>query len=308
MSMTRGEYPIPNNLNLIIAVLQLAVLLFLFYLCSKVQSALGLSLLALTYGVTMNSAYAMLHEAEHRLFHENWLINEIAGIVLSLFFPMCFHLLRQGHLGHHMRNRSDDEVFDLYFEEDTVVWKYLQLYGILTGLFWIAIVLGNFLALIYPQALRAKVGFDRPTQAFFDSVNPRYFGLIRFEAILVFVLHITLIYCFSIPLINYCLMLFGFGFMWSAMQYVHHYGTTRDVSLGAKNLRTISWLDAIWLNHNWHLVHHARPTIPWIYLPSVTPKEQPERENLLKAYLRMWKGPRLTTERIDNLYAGKIIK
>ena len=49
-----------------------------------------------------------------------------AGVLMALFFPAPFHLLRQGHIGHHLRNRSDDEAFDLYFDGDNVVWRWMM--------------------------------------------------------------------------------------------------------------------------------------------------------------------------------------
>lgn len=124
-----------------------------------------LALVALGYGLVMNSTYAMLHEAEHNLLHPNKRVNEFTGATLALFFPAPFHLLRQGHLGHHIRNRSDDEAFDFYFEGESRVWKYLQLYGILTGLFWLVIVLSNLIAVLAPSLLKAKhATFDRRPQ------------------------------------------------------------------------------------------------------------------------------------------------
>ena len=108
----------------------------------------------------------MLHEAEHGLLHENRTLNDTVGAILALFFPAPFHLLRQGHIGHHLRNRSDDEAFDFYFEGESRLWKTLQLYGILTGFFYLAVILSNLLALIHPKLLKARWGdFDRPTRA-----------------------------------------------------------------------------------------------------------------------------------------------
>ncbi|HET9301106.1 MAG TPA: fatty acid desaturase, partial [Candidatus Polarisedimenticolaceae bacterium] len=109
-----------------------------------------------------------------------------------------------------------------------------------------------------------------------------------------------------IPLGSYFAVMFGFGFTWSAMQYAHHYGTVRDVQKGAMNLRTFRLLDLVWLNHNWHLNHHLRPTIPWIYLPSLSATSE-TRGSLLRAYLREWKGPQASTVRVENRYAGKVI-
>jgi len=302
------DYPIPGNVNLAVTGLQIAALLSLLWLAGKVNLGWGLLLISLGYGLVMNSGYAMMHEAEHNILHPNRLINNAAGVILGLFFPAPFHLLRQGHLGHHLRNRSDDEAFDFYFEGESPIWKYLQLYGILTGFFWISIILSNFLALLIPNLLKPKfASFDRPTAAVLESLNPKFQKLVRWEALAVVLLHGFLIWFWKVPFIHYAIVITGFGFIWSALQYVHHFGTVRDVQKGALNLKTFAWLDLLWLNHNWHLNHHLRPTVPWIYLPFLDQDVDSQRGNLFRAYLRMWRGPRFTTERVQNRYAGKII-
>lgn len=307
--MTDDNFPIPAKLNFFLLAVQVAVLSTLLWLAGRADSGWHLMLVAAGYGLAMNSGYALLHEAEHNLFNPRPRINQLAGVVLALFFPAPFHLLRQGHIGHHMRNRSDDEAFDFYFAGEHPVWKHLQFYGILTGLFWVVIVLGNLLALVRPSLLAPKyASFDRPTGAFLASLNPKYRRLIRTEAVLLFILHGLLIYYGQIPLRNYAAVLFGFGLTWSALQYVHHFGTVRDVQKGAKNLKTFFWLDLLLLNHNWHLNHHMQPTVPWIYLPKLYSGEEFARHSLLLAYLRMWRGPRFTIEHTENHYAGIIIR
>ena len=103
-----------------------------------------------------------------------------------------------------------------------------------------------------------------------------------------------------IPIINYLAIYATFGFMWSAMQYVHHYGTERHVTRGARNLWIFGPIDALWLNHNWHRVHHETPTVPWVHLPELG-KGAPERRRFLPwMYLRMWAGPRITSEHVEN--------
>ena len=106
---------------------------------------------------------------------------------------------------------------------------------------------------------------------------------------------------------HYLAVMFGFGFTWSAMQYAHHYGTVRDVRRGAMNLKTFPLLDLVWLNHNWHLNHHLHPTVPWIHLPWLSDARE-ARGSLYAAYLREWRGPRFSTERVENRYAGQVIK
>ena len=144
----------------------------------------GLLALAAAFGVVMNSVYAIIHEADHGMLFDNRSLNDAGGVLMSMFFPAPFHLLRQGHLGHHMRNRSDDEAFDLYFEGEHPAWKCLQLYGTLTGLYWLVAVLSNVVVLAFPFIMhRQYFTFDRPSAAFMDALNPRYSSLMRFEAL-----------------------------------------------------------------------------------------------------------------------------
>ena len=299
-------YRIPARLNLWIAATQLMLMLGLLWAAGQVTHWSAVLALAVGYGITMNSAYAMLHEAEHGILHPSRRVNDMVGTVLALFFPAPFHLIRQSHLGHHVRNRSDDEAFDLYFENENRFLKCIQLYGTLTGLFWVLIYVTNIFVLLSPS-LTLPARINRTTEAFLESLNPRYHRLIQLEALAVIALHVGLVWAWHIPLAHYAAVMFGFGFTWSAMQYVHHYGTTRDVLNGACNLRTFRLLDLVWLNHNWHLNHHAQPTVPWIYLPLLYETTE-DRRNLLSAYLHMWRGPRLATEHVQNRFAGKIIQ
>ena len=301
-----NRHRIPTRLNLGIAAVQLGVMLGIFRAAAAVTSWWAVLLLALGYGVVMNSAYAMLHEAEHGILHPRRSVNDFVGTMLALFFPAPFHLIRQGHTGHHIRNRSDDEAFDLYFEGESRLWKCVQLYGTLTGLFWVLIYVTNIFVLFRPS-LAMPARMDRATDAFVESLNPRYQRLIQAEALAAIGLHAGLLWAWRIPLAHYFAVMFGFGFIWSAMQYAHHYGTERDVLKGARNLRTLRLLDLVWLNHNWHRHHHAQPTVPWLYLPRLG--EAPEtRGSLVGAYFKMWRGPRPATEHVENRFAGRVVQ
>jgi len=305
--MNPRAFAIPAKTNLAIACVQLAVLSSILWAAGQAVHGWQVLMLSLAYGVAMNSAYAMLHEAEHNLLHPNPVLNQTLGVLLALFFPAPFHLIRQGHIGHHIRNRSDDEAFDLYFEGENRFWKYLQLYGTLTGMFWVLIYAANFVAVFNPAIVTPRYGrFDRTTEAFLESLNPKYRRLIRIEALAAILLHAAMIHFWAIPVLNYLVVMFGFGFTWSAMQYAHHYGTVRDVRRGAMNLKTSRLLDLVWLNHNWHLNHHMHPTVPWIHLPRLS-DPRAARENLHTAYLREWRGPRFSNQRVENRYAGQVI-
>jgi fatty acid desaturase len=183
------------------------------------------------------------------------------------------------------------------------------LYGIITGCYWIVVVLGNIVFLFFPFAADKKYWeFDRPSAAFMESLNPRYRRWIQWECVAVLGLHALIVWGLGIPVWKYAVMYFGFGFTWSAMQYVHHYGTERHVTRGARNLWIFAPLDWLWLNHNWHLTHHEHPTVSWVHLPMIGRVESPRRGFLLWAYLRMWRGPKRAAERVENRYAGRIIR
>jgi fatty acid desaturase len=164
----------------------------------------------------------------------------------------------------------------------------------------------NVVVIFYPT-LAMPAGLDRTTDAFVESLNPRYRRLIQAEAAAVVALHTGLIWAWHIPLAHYFAIMFGFGFVWSAMQYAHHYGTERDVLKGARNLRTFRLLDLIWMNHNWHRNHHGQPTIPWVYLPRLGAPDE-ARGSLAGAYFQMWHGPQKATEHVQNRFAGKVIQ
>lgn len=305
----RRRYQIPNALNVGVILLQCTSVGACMWSLRSVNAVLGLSLIVVAFAIVMNSVYATIHEAEHGMLFTDRRWNEIAGVLLALFFPAPFHLLRQGHLGHHLRNRSDDEAFDLYFDGEHPAWKRLQLYGILTGLYWLVAVLANFVVLAVPFVMRREhFDFDRPSAAFMEALNPKFKNHIRAEAIAVIVLHSSIILVLGIPVWKYAVMYAGFGFSWSAMQYVHHFGTTRHVLEGARNLWLWGPVDLVWLNHNWHLTHHKHPTVPWLHLPQVGRDENPERGFLPLHYLRMWSGPRKATEHVENRYAGRVIR
>jgi len=170
-------------------------------------------------------------------------------------------------------------------------------------------VLSNVVVLVFPFVMRREhFTFDRPSMAFMDALNPRYTRIIQLEALAAIALHAGLVWGLAIPPLTYAAMYAGFGCSWSAMQYVHHFGTTRHVLEGARNLWIWGPIDALWLNHNWHLTHHKHPTVPWIHLPRIGRREDPQRGFLPAHYARMWKGPRKATDSVKNRYAGRVIR
>src|SRR5438477_5891068 len=194
------QHPIPGLLNALILIGQLTALAASFYAASHLRGLWPLAGLALAFGLLMNSVYSIIHEAEHAILFSHRRINEAAGIVMALFFPAPFHLLRQGHIGHHLRNRSDDEAFDLYFDGDNVLWKWMVWLGILTGLYYVLVVISNVVGAVAPFVLdrrhfkvERRLKVDRASAAFLESFNPNYARLIWLEGVAAVGLHALIV-------------------------------------------------------------------------------------------------------------------
>jgi fatty acid desaturase len=307
--------PIPGRANALIIIAQLAAVFGCLWAAGHAAGAWAVAGTAVVFAVVMNSVYSVVHEAEHAMLFARPRVNEAAGVGMALLFPAPFHLLRQGHIGHHLRNRSDDEAFDLYFEGDNVVWKWMVWLGILTGMYYLLVMASNLVAVVAPFVFDRKhfkierhVAVDRASAAFLESFNPAYARAIRAEGIAAVALHCLVVWGMGIPILHYFVLYAAFGFTWSAMQYVHHFGTERHVTRGARNLFIFRPLDAVWLNHNWHRAHHEHPTVPWVHLPKLADSDAVESRGFLPwHYLKMWTGPRKTSEHVQNKYAGKII-
>ncbi len=302
-----AERVIPGRLNALIVTLQIFVAFTCIVFAAKAATFWQLILIACIFSLLMQGVYGSIHEAVHGILFSNPKANDRTGTLLTMFFPIPFHLLRQGHLNHHRRNRSDDEAFDLWFPDEYVPWKWVQWFGIITGGFYVICVIGNFAVLLAPFLLHARwFKFDRPSQAFMNSLNPRYAWAIRLEALAILAFHPAIIWLLNIPILHYFALFAAFGILWSAMQYVHHYDTPRHITQGARNLFVWAPIDKLWLNHNWHKAHHEHPTVSWLYLEEIGKRSGDPPGFLPFAYIRMWAGPRAATQHVETQFAGRI--
>ena len=193
-SMPPRGFRIANGVNGAIVLLQVAGFGVFVYFAARFDVWWQVMPLAVGFGLFMNSVYSIIHEAEHGILFSNRRWNDATGVVMALLFPAPFHLIRQGHIGHHLRNRSDDEAFDLYFDGDHPVWKFMAFYGILTGFYYVVVVLANVVVLIVPYVMRPQVfSFDRPSVAFMKSLNLGRTRAIQLEGLGAILLHVGII-------------------------------------------------------------------------------------------------------------------
>lgn len=240
--------------------------------------------------------YTLMHESFHRCFHPNRLVNDAYGVTLSALFPGPFSFMRMTHAGHHGRNRTDAELFDGYYPEDKLWWKFGAYYFLFIGGFWSLLPLVVVIMLVYPPALYSQLVQEQPeSAAMINGVPKGLIARIRLECLFIVGLHLGLLWLSSWDWVSYLALYAAYGFAWSSQNYITHSGSPRHVLNGAFNLKVNPIYSALILHFNWHLAHHQHPSVPWLYLPLYN-DESRERPSYLRAWLRQWRGPRPCTE------------
>lgn len=293
---------IPGKLNILIALLSFAFATTCLIFVSKTESWTFKILGAVAFALINNTIFSLLHECVHRLFHSSQKINDFFGALCALFFPTGFIFQRAFHLGHHRRNRTDVEMFDLYYPTDSYILKFIQLYTVLLGFYWTSAPIGGLLYLISPRLLQSPLFRSKNPKMQAMSMDAMLSGLepinprrARLELLATLAFHASLIYFLEVDGISWILCYWTFAVLWGSLQYADHAGSVRDIRNGAWNLRVNKFVQYLFLNYHHHLAHHQYPFVPWIHLHKFVDFSK-ERPSHFKIWLSLWQGPRLTTE------------
>ncbi len=288
--------PLPGKLNLVLAATVSAGALLLLWTASRLPLP-GQLLCGLVFAQLLLTNYQLIHEATHDLLHADPRVNDGVGVALSWLFPVSFTLMKVTHVVHHCCNRSDHEMFDCYYPEDSRVIKWIQWYGLLTGAWWWLVPLGSLLLAIHPAWLRSPpFRRARTTQALFDDFGPKEIARVRRETVLGLVFWILAFRLLELDWGALFLLYALFGFNWATRQYVTHAFTPRDVVNGAWNLRVGQLHGLTLLNGQWDRLHHQHPHVSWKHLPTLAKGMEYDR-GYWTQYLRLWKGPRPCREK-----------
>ncbi len=288
--------PPPAALNIVLSLAIVAAAVALQIAASRQRTLAAVAAIAVAFSFLLLPLYSLLHEAEHRAFHRKRRVNDAFGVLLAAFFPGSFNFLRACHLGHHRRNRTDAEMFDLYYPSDSLARKRAVFYGLYLGGFWLTVPAATIALAAWPRLLHSQIVQDAPAAAaMVNGVPNGWTRRIRLEALAVIALHAGLILGLGLDPWRYLALYAAFGVSWSAQQYVNHAGSPRDVVSGAHNLRAHPLYAALLLNFNWHLAHHQNPGVPWIHLPRYDDPTR-ARPRYLVAFVRFWRGPRPCVE------------
>ena len=267
-------------------------------LASRLEAWWQVLLAGVAFSYLMLTNYALLHEASHGNLHSNPRVNYLLGVMTGWLFPIPFRLMRTTHQNHHSHNRTDHEMFDLYYPTDNRRLKRLQWYGLLCGFFWPFVPLGAVLFAFFPGLLRSRMLKGVSTARGMGIVANLNWGavqVIRLELLLICLFFGCLWWLLPLRFWNTAVLYACFSFNWSTRQYVGHAFSQRDVVDGAWNLKHFPWMSWVLLHGEYDLNHHRRPEVPWWYLPQVTRPGDP-LISYRRQYWRQWTGPRQCEE------------
>jgi len=288
--------PVPERLNFILVVVVFGLAIGLLWLGSHVTSWWAILVTGIAYSYLLLTNYALLHEASHGNLQSSAARNYWLGVTAGLLFPMPFSLMRSTHQGHHHNNRTDVEMFDLYYPGDNRIIKYIRWYGILCGFFWPIVPLGAVIFSLSPRSIRQRVfGRHKPTGYLLSGVQDAAVWRVRAETLLIIGFFSAMSWLLELRWQNTLVLYACFAFNWSTRQYIGHAFSKRDVIEGAWNLRHNRCMSWLLLHGEYDLNHHRHPEMPWYYLPHLSPADA-SQPNYVKQYWRQWLGPRPATE------------
>jgi fatty acid desaturase len=198
------------------------------------------------------------------------------------------------HKMHHIGNRTDHEMFDHFYPSDNKVFRYIQWYGILTGLHYLLVPVGSFMIAAVPWLFHTRL-FKKSkfSNILFDDFKGWVLAKVRLETLFIIAYWATLWILLGFAWQTVLIFYVCFGFNWSTRQYVTHAWTPRDVMEGAANLKASRVMGLILLNGQWDHAHHRYPFLPWTELTNEK-YHVVEPVSYFSQYLSLWKGPRMT--------------
>ena len=295
--MVTDQYKIPNKTNLAITIVCSCAYFILLWTASHVNHYGWVLLCGFLFAIIMVPVYSLIHEAEHGIINSSEKINDLMGRWLSTLFIAPYTFFKHCHLKHHKKNRTDEEMWDLYYEHQDKVKRYGTLYGMMIGIGYFSMWLAVLLYALAPGLIYTRFFYSHKEVGGFIRGSDRKDKVAksRWESIVVIIFQVALFFILDLKLTSWLTLFAMHGFLWSSQNYVNHAFSPRDIINGAHNLKIPVWLKLIYLNFNLHLAHHQNPKIPWLHLPKFINSGK-GRISFFRNYLRLWKGPRLTKE------------
>ncbi len=290
----------PYNLNIFIGIISSIAYVATLYFVNSTESWFYKVLGALFFAHIANTAFSLLHEAVHSVFHYNRSTNYYFGVLMAALFPTAYTFQKRCHLNHHRNNRTKYETFEMYDDKDNYLIKTATIYGVLIGIYYFVPFLGCLWLLLHPKsmfnsAFAGKNNYEVGRMGgasmlrSFENLSTREILKMRLEVVFTIVFQLALFYFLNLTFLTWALCFLTFGIFWSSLQYADHAFSARDIRNGAWNLKVNPITRIFFLNYHFHQAHHQHPNVSWLHLPKFvdTKYGQP---SFWEIYLKMWKG------------------
>jgi len=282
----------PERLNWLILAASAVATAACLWLASHSTPAIAV-LAAVAFAFLNNTPFALMHEAVHGVGAATPRRNYALGLLAGWMFPTSFSMQRTAHLGHHARNRTDLEMYDYYRPEESRAVRNLWLYaGNLLGLYWFCIPLSNAVYFLAPWLYRSRAFVERiaPATGFGPYVRDLAElapGKVWLEIATAFAWQAALWWALDLKWQAWLLCHWLFAMHWSALQYVDHAWSARDIVNGAWDLKVFAPIRWLSLNYHYHLAHHRHPHACWTALPALATKEM--QPSFWQVYWSLWR-------------------
>jgi fatty acid desaturase len=249
---------------------------------------------AIAFAFVNNVPFALMHEAVHGVAANTPGRNDALGFIASCMFPTSFTMQQAAHLGHHARNRTDADLYDYYLPGQSRLVRNLWLYGgNLLGLYWFCIPISNVIYLLGTPLYRSRffavriaprLGFG-PHVRDIAQLPP---GRVWLEVACALGCQAALYWGLGLNWQGWLLAHWLFAVHWSALQYVDHAWSARDVTDGAWDLKVFAPVRWLTLNYQYHHAHHSHPGAAWTELPRLADRDGTQPA-FLQIYWSLWR-------------------
>jgi fatty acid desaturase len=246
----------------------------------------------LLYCLMMQGVFTMLHEYCHRNAHRDPRLNYLIGWVTSTLFGTAPTLLQVQHWGHHRRNRTEAERFEFIHEGENAVRKTVTYYTAVLGGIWLGCFLFPLVAPLLPYSIARRLAVRKRFNSFaaaFGEFRPVEWRRMQIEGVWSLVFWGALVWVGPWRWQTLAVTYGAFAFSWSSLQWIYHLHTPVHVVEGAFNLRAPWLVRLLFLNFNYNLTHHRRPSLPWQELHARSNLE--ETQPIWYRYLRIFRPP-----------------
>jgi fatty acid desaturase len=235
------------------------------------------ALALLLFCLMMQGVFTMLHEFCHRNAHANPRLNYLIGWVTSTIFGTAPTMLQVQHWGHHRRNRTAAERGEFIHEGEHAWSKTMGYYAAVLGGIWLGCFLFPLASPLLPYSTAQRLARHERFNTFaagFGDFSAQEWRAMQLEGIGLLAFWGGLVWFGPWQWQTLAVAYAAFAFSWSSLQWIYHVHTPVHVVEGAYNLRAPGLVRILFLNFNYNLTHHRRPSVPWQELQARSdPKE-----------------------------------